>query len=319
MWQQQIPIEQIAATVEKDRATIYRWLKAIRRQGIKEFLWRKKTCKQRRPHARTPEYIAQKIVDIRNQWGYCGFKIQKELQANHRYGHGRLAGLPIKLSLATIYRILHERFTKHAVGVQRYTKHQPIVKAYSPREIVEHDTVDLGGGKYAYTSIDVFTKEPVVYIGTDLTMATGKTAFIYQKAYYGTVTLHQSDGGSEFQTDFVGAVKQTGSQHRYSRPYKKNEQAHIENFNKSLRSECFPGNNYEQESVTELQQLANSYCEWFINQRWHMGLPDAMTPAQFATYYQEDPESATMELTKLHDRVRSRHYAGSGLGRRIWG
>jgi IS30 family transposase len=299
MWQQQIPIEQIAATVEKNRATVYRWLKAIRRSGIQQFLQDKKTCKHRRPNSRTPEYIAQKVVDIRSQWGYCGFKIQKELQENHH----------IKLSLATIYRILHERFTKHAVGVQKYVKHQPIVKAFSPREVVEHDTVDLGGGKYAYTSIDVFTKEPVVYIGTDLTMTTGKTAFIYQKAYYGAVTLHQSDGGSEFQTDFIAAVAQTGSKHRYSRPYKKNEQAHIENFNKSLRSECFPGGNYEKESVTDLQRQANDYCEWFINRRWHMGLPRTMTPAQFIGYYHQDSQSATMELAKLHDRVRSKHRA----------
>ncbi len=292
MEQQNINVEQIAATVSRSRATVYRWLQSIRRIGIKLFLGRKRDKKHRRPKSRTPEYIAQKIVDIRNAHGYCGFKIKKELEELHG----------VKLSLATIYRILHERFTRRAVGVKTYKKHQPIVKAYCPREVVEHDTVDLGGGKFAFTSIDVFTKEPTVIIAEDLTMDTGSKVFMRQKAFYGAVDLHQSDGGSEFQTDFVNAVIGSGSRHRYSRPYKKNEQSHIENFNKSLRSECFPKDCYLHESTKSLQKMADEYCEWFINKRWHMGLPRCMTPKQFSCFYAKDPERANMELAILHSK-----------------
>ena len=308
MYEQQIPIEQIAVTVERNRATVYRWLKGIRRAGIQQFLRDKKTAKSRRPKSKTPEYITQLVVDIRNQWGYCGFKIQKELEANHQYRYGQLAGLPIKLSMATIYRILHERFTRHVVGVKKYQKHKPVVRSYAPREVVEHDTVDLGGSKYAYTSIDVFTKEPVVVIKEDLTMETGRKAFYQQKAFYGAVKLHQSDGGSEFQSKFVEAVIQTGSRHRYSRPYKKNEQSHIENFNKSLRSECFPKDCYLKESVASLQKMADDYCEWFINRRWHMGLPSCMTPKQFTDYYQRDPERAKLDLARLREARGLSHF-----------
>lgn len=290
MGQQNINIEQIAATVDRSRATIYRWLRSIRRIGIKLFLKRKNDERHRRPKGKTPEYIAQKIVDIRNEYGYCGFKIRKELKEVHG----------IRLSLATIYRILHERFTRRAVGLKTYKKHKPIVKAYRPREVVEHDTVDLGGGKYAFTSIDVFTKEPTVIIAEDLTMDTGKQVFERQKAFYGAVDLHQSDGGSEFQTDFVRAVEDSGSKHRYSRPYKKNEQSHIENFNKSLRSECFPKDCYLHESTKSLQKMADEYCRFFIHERWHMGLPDCITPQQFICLYAKDPERATMELASLH-------------------
>ena len=289
MQQQNISVEIIAATLEKSRATIYRWLQGIRRSGIRSFLKRKKTCKIRRPKAKTPEYIAQLIVDIRQEKGYCGAKIQKELRVKHG----------IRKSLATIYRILHERLTRNIVGVKRYQKHEPIVKSYAPREVVEHDTVDLGGGKYAFTSIDVFTKEPVVIIGTDLTMKSGKDAFLRQKSYYGDVELHQSDNGSEFQTDFVDAVKSTGSKHRYSRPYKKNEQSHIENFNRSLRAECFQYADYARWSVGEMQKQADEYCHYYIHERWHMGLPDMMTPAEFKDYYNKDPEHAKLELATL--------------------
>lgn len=293
--QPSIKITDIAEVVGKSEQTVYRWLSSIKKCGIREFVRRKKTCKTRRPKSRTPEWQAQLIVDIRQEYGWCGAKIKKELEVNHN----------IKKSLATIYRILHERLTRHVVGVRRYEKHQPIVKSHAPREVVEHDTVDLGGGKYAYTSIDVFTKEPCVIIAEDLTMQTGKNAFLKQKSFYGPVDLHQSDNGSEFQSAFVEAVLASDghngkrSRHRYSRPYKKNEQAHIENFNKSLRAECFPDADYGKESIEDLQKRATAYCEFYINRRWHMGLPDMMTPAEFMEFYNQDPERAKLELTTL--------------------
>lgn len=285
-------IPQICQVVGKHRATVYRWLKKIKLSGIRKFLKDKQACKQHRPRARTPETTIQKIVDIRNEFGWCGQKIRKELLSNHG----------IKLGLSTIYRWLHKRFTKAAVGIKQYKKHQAIVTATKPREVVEHDTVDLGGKRanvYAYTAIDIFTKEPSVVIAANLEMETGATAFTIQKQFYGAVDTHQSDNGSEFQTLFVEAVRASGAQHRYSRPYKKNEQSHIENFNKALRNECFPRGEYDQEDIPDLQKRANEFTEHYIERRWHMGLPDMMTPKQFEAYYAKDPETARLELAKV--------------------
>ncbi len=226
MYQAGSTTEQITTVVGKHRATVYRWLARIKRIGIMEFNHRKLTCKMRRPKARTPEYVVQKIVDIRNEFGWCGQKIKKELAMNHG----------ITLGLSTIYRWLHRCFSKAAVGVRRYHKYRTLVTANGPRQVVEHDTVDLGE-LYAYTAIDIFTKEPSIFIGTNLEMATGAQALAYHSQFYGFVELQQSDNGHEFQTDFREAVLATGSMHRYSRPYKKNEQSHIENFNKALRNE----------------------------------------------------------------------------------
>ena len=69
MQQQNIPVEIIASVLEKSRATIYRWLQGIRRSGIRSFIKRKKTCKVRRPKAKTPEYIAQQIRELRLEKG----------------------------------------------------------------------------------------------------------------------------------------------------------------------------------------------------------------------------------------------------------
>jgi transposase len=104
-------MEQITTVVEKPRATVYRWFRQIKRLGIMEFMRRKLTCKVRRPKARTPEHVIQKIVDIRNQYSWCGQKIRKELREH--YG--------IKLGLSTIYRWLHARFTKAGVGIRQCT------------------------------------------------------------------------------------------------------------------------------------------------------------------------------------------------------
>lgn len=287
-------MEQITDVVGRDRSTVYRWLARIRRLGIREFLRRKTVCKVRRPRAQTPEYIVQKIVDIRNNFGWCGAKIRKELKVNHG----------ISLAVSTIYRWLHRCFTKAAVGVKRYKKHAAMVTAAAPREVVEHDTVDLGGGVYAYTAIDIFTKEPSVYIGNNLEMETGALAFERHHAFYGATGLHQSDGGSEFQTTFREAVTATGSAHRYSRPYKKNEQSHIENFNKALRSECFPKGEYRQADIPKLQSQANGFTKHYVTRRWHMGLPDLMTPAQFKAYYARDPETARLAVAKVLEKSR---------------
>ena len=288
MYQAKSTISQICEVVSKHRATVYRWLKKIKQIGIRAFLKRKASCKHRRPRSRTPETTIQKIVDIRNEFGWCGAKIRKELKETHG----------ISIALSTIYRWLHRRFTKATVGVQKYKKHKALVVANNPREVVEHDTVDLGGGVYAYTAIDIFTKEPSVIIGMNLEMSTGAEAFSRHHAFYGPVVLHQSDGGSEFQTTFREAVE-TVSEHRYSRPYKKNEQSHIENFNKSLRSECFPRGEYQQKDIHKLQKQVDQYTKHYINRRWHMGLPDMMTPAQFKEYYARDPQTARLELAKV--------------------
>lgn len=290
-------IDQITKVVSKHRATIYRWLKAIRISGIIKFLQRKKTAKHRRPSAQTPETTIQKIIDIRNEFGWCGAKIRKELKENH----------DISIALSTIYRWLHRRFTSASVGVQKYNKHKALVTADNPREVVENDTVDLGGQEeevYAYTAIDIFTKEPSVFIADNLRMETGAEALLYHDQFYGAVELHQSDNGSEFQSDFMSAVFSTGKEtkHRYSRPYKKNEQSHIENFNKSLRSECFPRGEYSKADIPKLQERANEFTKHYINRRWHMGLPDMMTPAQFKEYYAEDSDTARLELAKVTEK-----------------
>ena len=268
----------VGQRVNRDRATVYRWLSQIKILGIREFIRKKKECKRRRQKRKIVGPVPAKIREIRRDTGWCGQKIAKELLENHA----------VKISVPTIYRVLKQDFELGAAS-KRHKYRGETPKATQPREVIQHDTVNFGE-LYAHTSIDVFTKEPAVIVVDNLESETGVKAFIRQKAFYGPAKLHQTDEGSEFKGDYPSSVEKTGSQHRFARPYKKNDQAFIENFNRSLRSECLGWVKYRKEEKAAVQQMVDEYLQHFISRRWHMGLPNMMTPAQFKLWYTQKKE-----------------------------
>jgi IS30 family transposase len=263
--------QEIAVRVGRDRSTVFRWLAGIKKVGIREFVRRKKTAKRRRQPRKLNVDIKRQIIKIRRQYDWCGQKIQKELAENYQ----------IKVCLMSIYRVLREEFV---VGNKwrKYKKRGEAPTADAPRQVVEHDTVDFGE-LYAFTSIDIFTKEPFVVMATELTSQAGTACLRAQQQYFGAVELHQSDEGPEFKGRFVETVQDNGSKHRYSRPYKKNDQAYIENFNRSLRKECLGWGKYKKTDLITAQQRVGAWLEHWQTERWHMGLPNMQTPAQFVT------------------------------------
>lgn len=276
LYQAGMKAEDIGKRVNRDRATVYRWVQSIKILGIREFVRRKKECKRRRQKRKVTGCIPARIKAIRKEHGWCGQKIQKELKEKDG----------VKISVPTIYRILRLDFELGKAS-RKYKKRGNAPKAFAPREVIEHDTVDFGE-VFAHTSIDIFTKEPSVVMVLNLESETGIEAFKKQKRFYGEAQLHQSDEGSEFKKEYPGVIMATGSKHRYARPYKKNDQAHIENFNRSLRNECLGWSKYKKKDIKYLQKQVDEYTKYFINERWHMGLPDMMTPAQFKVWYNEN-------------------------------
>lgn len=263
----------IGERIGRDRASVYRWLSGIERDGIRAFVRQKQLAYVRRQPRKVVGEVARLTKQIRRKYGWCGQKIQKELTQNHG----------VVISLPTIYRILKTEFVIGSAWKKYKQRGTPPV-ATKPREIVQHDTVDFGE-LFAHTSLDIFTKEPSVIMVDNLLSETGIAAFKEQIKVFGVVDLHQSDEGPEFKGDYVATVQATGSRHRYSRPYKKNDQSFIENFNRSLRKECLGWGTYRVADKHRLQAKVDSYLRHFINERWHMGLPDMMTPAQFKVWY----------------------------------
>jgi transposase InsO family protein len=58
------------------------------------------------------------------------------------------------------------------------------------------------------------------------------------RRFTGHVAVLQTDGGPEFKGTFAQQARAYCDRHRIARPYKKNEQAYIESFNRTLRKEC---------------------------------------------------------------------------------
>lgn len=276
------PMPQICQVVGKHRATIYRWLIRIRRLGIRAFVAGKQVCKRRRQPTKVSDRIAHLIRDIRRERGWCGQKIQKELAEKHG----------IRLCLMTVYRILRRYFV---FGGKTYKKRGVPPRAANPRQVIQHDTVDFGK-LFAYTAIDIFTKEPSVYIGTSLKSEEGCRALAYHMQYYRKADLQQSDEGSEFLGYFPQAVRDAGSAHHYARAYKKNDQCFIENLNKAFRKECAGWGKYQVSDRAELQAKAEVWCQHYITERWHMGLPQFQTPLQYLQDYTEQRQEYTWVL-----------------------
>lgn len=69
----------IADRLNCHRATVFRWIKEIKRLGINEFVVRKKTVKRRRQPRKLKNELVGLVCTIRSNYDWCGEKIKKEL------------------------------------------------------------------------------------------------------------------------------------------------------------------------------------------------------------------------------------------------
>lgn len=108
--------------------------------------------------------------------------------------------------------------------------------------MIQMDTVAFGD-VFTFTGVDIFTKEADVVLRPGVTSKDG-AAFLQTtmtRRFSGPVQVVQTDSGPEFKGAFAKLVPQYCVRHRIARPYKKNEQAYIESFNRTLRKECLGG------------------------------------------------------------------------------
>ena len=134
---------------------------------------------------------------------------------------------------------------------------------------------------FAFTSIDIYTKEPVVIIKDTLDSKAGKEVLNIQLERFGKIEKIQRDGGSEFQDHWYTEAKKRNIFIRTSRPYKKNDQAFIEKFNGTLRKECLGHLKYKKENLKEVQKRVDEYIIYYMTKRPHMGL-NMQTPKEFS-------------------------------------
>ena len=261
----------IAERLGVNRDTIRLWIKGIKEIGLLEFLGQYTHAKKgERTKRKTDGLLKSRIYRLRKyNRDCCGQKIKEFLL--DEYG--------VDLSTTTIYKILGEKYVLRS----KWKKNQvrgPVPKADKPREVIQMDTVDFGA-VFAFTGVDIFTKEVSVKLYGSLTAKDGLDflAFSFTNKF-NHVNLLQTDGGSEFKDEFKQNVLVYADRFRVARPYKKNEQAYIESFNRSLRKECLGWSKYQSQDIPSLEKELTDYLAYYHAKRPHMSL-NMMTPDQF--------------------------------------
>ena len=255
---------QIAKSLNIHRETIGIWISEIQIYGLNKFIDMYLNAKKNpRPNRQTHGSIKNLVWNIRERERHCcGQKIQYFLNLEHN----------ISISVPKIYEILAEKYIIKSKW-KKNAKRGNIPIPLKPREYIQMDTVDFGD-VYAFTAIDVFTREIDVLLRPSLTAIDG-LIFLnlsMQRRFNGYADLIQTDGGSEFEADFKSNVLNYTTKHRISSPYRKNEQSFIESFNRTLRKECLGWSKYKVTDLSAMSKEVDQFIDRYHYHRPHIGL-----------------------------------------------
>lgn len=260
-----IPETHIALRAGVNRVTIWRWLKEIHQVGeLALFLEKYQMAKRgTRKKRKIDAILKRQVWTLREDHrDCCGQKIKYFLKQSFN----------VELGTTTIYKILSEKYQLRT----RWKKNQkrgPVPQALIKRQVVQMDSVDFGN-IFAFTAIDIFTRETDVLLRPSLEAVDGQFFLqtTMERRFNNFSQIIQTDGGPEFKAEFHQDTINYCNWHRFARPYKKNEQSYIESFNRSLRKECLGWLKYKPEQMKELTKQVNNWLVYYHYQRPHIGL-----------------------------------------------
>lgn len=149
LYRQGVSPEKIPEEIGKHRATVYRWLGKIKRDGIRQYIRDFRASKKGRRQRKTDAVLKDRIYKIREEKRQCcGEKIQYYLHRDH--------GLSVCVS--TIYRVLNEKYELRNKWRKNMVRGKVMLRGCKPREVLQVDSVNLGS-LYDFTAIDTFTRE----------------------------------------------------------------------------------------------------------------------------------------------------------------
>lgn len=255
-------MRKVALRFGVEPSTVSRWCKLPFATG-----WHELPTQSSRPK-RSPNALKQEIVEaiIKKRMGRrrCGQVIHKELE---REG--------VKVSLPSVQRTLDRLgLLRKRSPWKRPHDYTERPEATSPGAILEADTVHImlpdGSKLYVYTMIDLFSRwayaEVTQNIGCAQSAAFVKKACMHAPFRFGLV---QTDNGPEFQKMFEFRLFKLGIDHRYSRVRKKNDQAHIERFNRTIQEECL---DQISQTAKHFRSALKTYIPYYNSERLHMGI-----------------------------------------------
>lgn len=140
--------------------------------------------------------------------------------------------------------------------------------------LIEVDTIHIiapdGSRIYIYTLIDLYSRwayaEVVERIGAEISAQFIRRAI---KSAPFRMQMIQTDHGSEFSTWFTHSLTTLGIKHRHSRVRQKDDQAHVERFNRTIQEECLDRTSH---TIKSFKTAIPEYLNYYNNERTHMGI-----------------------------------------------
>jgi transposase InsO family protein len=252
-----------------NRSTLYRWM---RRAEQLELHWHAHIpTLSSRPHHHPKQLsgaIVQRTIALWHQFKRCS-----------GYIHALLKSEGILISLASVSRILARSElsrTWYQPKGRVPRKRMPRPKVERPGDLVEVDTIHFnekwGKSKkrhYLYTLIDLKTRWTYA-MSSEVINPRVSAWFVLQaqRQFPHRFKVIQTDNGQEFGNEFEARLQTEKIQQRRIRLGKKNDNAHIERFNRTVQDEClgrWPSSDETQEKITK-------YIAFYNTNRLHSGL-----------------------------------------------
>ena len=169
LYEQGMSKSAIARRLGRHRDTIIEWLKSVEKIGLKEFLDQsQQACKAPRPARQVDALVKLWIWQIRErEHECCGQKIAYFLELEHG----------VKLSVPKIYEVLAEKYVIRSKWKKNKVRGD-LPQASAARQVVQMDSIDFGG-VFAFTAVDIYSREADVLLRPALTAEHG-AAFLHR-------------------------------------------------------------------------------------------------------------------------------------------
>lgn len=200
-------------------------------------------------------------------------RIGRRRCAEHVYHALKRKGIPV--SLSSVKRTLDRcHLRKKRSPWKRPHDYTERPEAVFCGALLELDTIHIiapdGSRIYVYTIIDLFSRWAYAKVFRRIS---SDRSFSFIKNAAKSAPFHfrmvQTDHGSEFQKMFRFRLAKLGIEHRYSRVRQKDDQAHIERFNRTIQEECFDRATH---TIHDFRGALKEYLPWYNSERTHMGI-----------------------------------------------